>query len=295
MTAVLIGTFVPGSPEWHAARRNGLGGSSIGTVLGLSPFDSRFALWHRMAGNIAEIDEAPEMEWGKRLEPPILGKYRDVHPDLDYDIVNGTFRHADRPWQIANPDLLAADRVIDAKLSLFGDGWGEPGTDQVPPHIRCQVLWYMDVLGLDRADLAVLVGGFDYREYTVEYDPAEAQELRDAAVEFLDSIALGHRPDIDAHSATYQAIKEMHPDIDPTEVEIGNATARAFITAKHAEKEAKARAQLATSVLADEMGSAARAVWDGECIARRQARGEGTPYVVAAKNLPVLEEAEVAA
>lgn len=295
MTAVLIGQFVPGSEEWHAARRNGLGGSEIGTVLGLSPFDSRFALWHRKAGNIAEVDESPEMEWGKRLEPVILAKYREVHPDVDFDVVNGTFRHIDRPWQIANPDLLAADRVIDAKFSMFGDGWGEEGTDEVPPHIRCQGLWYADVLGVDRIDLAVLVGGCDYREYVVEHDPVEAAELRAAAVGFLDSIAMQHRPDIDAHSATYSAIKEMHPDIDPTEVELTNTTARAYIIAKAAEKDAKARAQLATSVLADEMGTAARAMWDGECIARRQARGDGLPYVVAAKNLPVLEEAEVAA
>jgi putative phage-type endonuclease len=293
--AVLVGTFVPGSPEWHAARQHGLGGSEIGTVLGLSPFDSRFALWHRKAGNIAEVDESPEMEWGKRLEPVILGKYREEHPDVDFDVVNGTFRHADRPWQIANPDLLAADRVIDAKFSMFGDGWGEPGTAEVPPHIRCQGIWYADVLGVDRIDLAVLVGGCDYREYTLEYDADEAEELREAAVEFLDSITLGHRPDIDAHSATYQAIKELHPDIDPTEVELSYATARAYITAKHAEKAAKDRAQLATSVLADEMGTAARAMWDGECIARRQARGDGIPYVVAARNLPVLDETEVAA
>jgi putative phage-type endonuclease len=295
MTAILIGTFTPGSPEWHAARADGLGGSEIGAVLGLSPFDSRFALWHRKAGNIAEVEESPEMEWGKRLEPVILGKYRDEHPDVDFDVVNGTFRHVDRPWQIANPDLLAADRVIDAKFSLFGDGWGELGTDEVPPHIRCQGIWYADVLGVDRIDFAVLVGGCDYREYVVEFDAAEAQELRDAAVEFLDSIALGHRPDIDAHSATYSAIKELHPDIDPTEVELGNTTAREFITAKAAEKEAKARAQLATSVLADEMGTAQRAVWDGETIARRQARGGGLPYVVAARNLPALAQEGVPA
>ena len=35
MTATLIGHFEPGSPEWHAARATGLGGSEVAPVLGL--------------------------------------------------------------------------------------------------------------------------------------------------------------------------------------------------------------------------------------------------------------------
>lgn len=295
VTAQLVGQFVPGSPEWHAARALGLGGSEIGAVLGLSPWESRFSLWHRKAGMIAAVETTPEMEWGTRLEPVILAKYCDEHPELDYSVRNGTFCHADRSWQVANPDLLAVDRVVDAKFSMFGDGWGEPRTDEIPVHIRAQALWYCDVLGLDRADLAVLVGGCDYREYVVTYDAAEAEQLRDAAVEFLATIARNERPDIDEHSATYQAIKEMHPDIDPVDVDLDDVIARRFILAKAAEKQAKATAQHACSLVADAMGNAQKAKWDGHTIATRQARGDGTPFVVAGRNLPDLSSEEVAA
>ncbi len=294
MAAVLIGTFEPGSEPWHAARKSGLGGSEIGAVIGLSPFESRFSLWHRKAGHTAPIDELPEIEWGKRLEPIILAKYRELHPDLDYTVRNGTFCAEDRPWQIANPDLLA-DRIIEAKFSMFGDGWGEPGTDEIPPHVRCQVLWYMDVVGLAEADVCVLVGGCDFREYSIVYDATEAAELRDAAQEFLATIEQGQRPDIDEHSATYQAVKELHPDIDGTAVDVDNTTARNFITTKAAEKAAKDAARQATAVLADVMGDAQRAEWDGQVIARRQVRGDGLPYVVAARSLPDLSELEEAA
>ena len=51
-TGVLIGTFSPGSEEWLAARADGLGGSEVAAVLGLSPFESRFSLWHRKAGRV---------------------------------------------------------------------------------------------------------------------------------------------------------------------------------------------------------------------------------------------------
>lgn len=291
MTARLIGTFLPGSPEWHAARAHGLGGSEIAAVLGLSPFDSRFSLWHRKAQMVGQLETTPEMEWGTRLEPVILGKYRESHPELDFDVVNGTFCPEDRPWQVANPDLLAADRVIDAKYSIFGDGYGMPGTDEVPVHIRAQILWYCDVLEREFGDVAVLVGGFDYREYTVVYDAAEAAQLRAAGLEFLESLAENRRPDIDAHSATYQTVREMHPLIEDVEVGLSNDVARAFIAAKAAEKAAKAVAVEAAARVADEMGDAKKAVWDGQTIASRQARGEdGVPYVVAARNLPDLSQ-----
>lgn len=294
MTSSLIGVFEPGSPEWHAARATGLGGSEIAPILGLSPFESRFSLWHRKAGFAKPVQETPEMEWGKRLEPVILQKYRDSHPDYDFRTRNGTFANDDRPWQVANPDSLAIDedatqRVVEAKFSMFGDGYGEPGTDEIPVYYRCQVLWYLDCLGLEVADLVVLIGGCDYREYTIRYDAAEAQLLRDAAEEFLATVARLERPDIDAHSATYQVIREMHPLIDEGDIELPNELAATYIDARVALAEATDTEQHARSRIADAMGNAKRALWDGRTIATRQARGDGTPYVVAARNLHNIE------
>lgn len=288
MTVRLIGSFDAGSPEWHAARANGVGGSEVAAILGLSPWESRFSLWHRKAGMVGGVETTPEMEWGTRLEPVILQKYRDVHPDLDFEVINGTFCPSDRPWQIANPDLLAADRVVESKFSMFGDGWGEAGTDEVPVHVRTQVLWYCDVLERDRADVVVLVGGCDFREYVVRYDAGEALLLRERAEEFLRQVAAGVRPDIDAHSATYQVIKEMHPEIEDVDVVLPNEIARQYIEAKAAEKRATEAARLAAALVADQMGTAKKATWDGQTIATRQARGEGVPYVVAGRKLPDL-------
>jgi putative phage-type endonuclease len=296
-TAELVGTFLPGSPEWHAARAKGLGGSEIAAVLGLSPFESRHSLWHRKAGLIGQVAESPEMEWGTRLEEPVADKFRDTHTDL-HVLKPGTYRHLDRPWQIANPDGLIwhADfgvseepiGLLEVKTSPFGDKWGDAGTDSIPVHVRAQVLWYLDTFGLPYGDVAVLISGLDYREYRVEYDPAEAQILRDAGEEFLASLAAGTPPPIDDHEATYKAVREMHPDIDPETHELSDRIAHDFLLARAELAAAKAVEQKARSAVADEMGNAQRAMWQGEVIATRQARGEGLPYLVTAKNLPEL-------
>lgn len=284
--AEFVGHFVPGTAEWAAARANAVGGSEVSAVLGLSPFESRFSLWHRKRGVVGPVEDTPEMEWGRRLEPVILDKFTESHPELhDYMRPVGTYRHPDRPWQIACPDMLIPSALVEAKFSVMGDGWGETGTDEIPVYYRTQVLWYLDTFGFRHGHVCVLIGGHDYREYLIERDDNECALLREHVEQFLTEVALDHRPDIDNHAATYQVIREMHPDIEPAEVVISNDVARAYIVAKAAEKLAKADARQATSRLADEMGNAHRATWDGLTIATRQARDGGTPYIVAARGL----------
>lgn len=291
-TAQYVGTWPTGSPEWLAARAHGLGGSEVAAVLGLSPFESRFSLYHRKTGDIGPVEVTPEMEWGTRLEPVIIAKFLDEHPEYT-DGGSATFCHRDRPWQITNPDRLLGRHAFDephtlleTKFSMFGDGWGDTGTDDIPVHVRIQVLWYCDIFGFEQAHVAVLVGGCDYREYLIAYDATEAELLRDAGRKFLDDIAAGNRPDIDSSTHTYQALRELHPDIDPRKVDLTDDTARAFLAARAALCVAKDAEQYARSLVADEMATAQAAYWQGHKLARRQARGDGPAYIVAERNLP---------
>lgn len=298
-TAQHIGRYPQGSPEWHAARANGLGGSEVAAVLGLSPFESRFSLYHRKTGQIGPIEVTPEIEWGGRLEPVIIRKFLDEHPEMvGADFADGTYRHVDRPWQVMNPDKLlirghafdTPNGLLETKYSMFGDGWGETGTDEIPVHVRIQVLWYCDVFGFERAHVAVLVGGCDFREYLIAYDAAEAATLRDAARAFLGDIAVGRRPEIDSSTHTYQALRELHPDIDPRSVELTDDVARRYIAARADLTVAKDAEQHARSLVADAMGTAQSAWWRDQKIATRQAKGDGPAFVKVARNLPPLPE-----
>ncbi len=288
--AELLGHFRPGSPEWHAARAQGLGGSEIGAVLGLSSFESRFSLWHRKMGLIEPVDESPEMEWGKRLEPVILAKYTDTHPEFVTVDQGGTWRSIHEPFMVANPDLLGGRSAVEAKFSIYGDGWGPSGSDEYPPGYRCQSIWYGIVCGLEYVDLCVLIGGYDWREYRIEWDLDEAQLLIAAGREFMRTLENAEQPDIDDHTATYETIRELHPDIDPVTVDIDTPLAVEFLDSKAAVKAAEDRARLATSLLADAMGTAKTAKWDGDTIATRRAKNGGTPYVQIARNPPTTKE-----
>ena len=218
-----VGTFAEGSPEWQAARDGAITGSRIAAVCGLSPWESPFSLWHRMAGVAPEQPVSDLMHWGTKLEPLILSEYADRRRIVGHQLVAkpGLFRHHTRTWQMVTPDALNGDRVVEVKYSPMTDGWGDEGTDQIPVYYRAQVLWQLDVFGYRQADVCVFFGGSgEYREYIVDYDPDDITVLRDKARAFLASLDKGERPSIDGHDATYQVVRDLHPDIDDEAIDL---------------------------------------------------------------------------
>ncbi|MCA1195105.1 YqaJ viral recombinase family protein [Saccharopolyspora sp. 6V] len=296
--AEYVGTFPTGSDAWHDVRRNGLGGSEIAAVLGLSPYESRFSLWHRKRGEAAPQPDNDEMRAGRYLEPAVVAMFTDRHPEYRVRRA-GTFRSRARTWQIANPDRIITGpdgrEVLEIKTARSSDGWGEPGTDEIPVYYRAQVLWYLDVLGLSCARVAVLIGGVDYREYVVTWNADEVEILRQAGAEFMRTVEQGERPSIDEHGETYQVIREWHPDIDDREVEITAEQAADYRAAVAAHKAAEDAKRKAAAQLADVMGTARRAKCGTESIAIRKAARKGALPSVTASPVKTPSRIEAAA
>lgn len=279
-------TLQPGSPEWWKK----MSASKVAAAIGLSPWESRFSLWHKMAGTVESPPQTPEQARGHYLEPAIRAWFADQHPDWTVR-TSGTWQHNSRDWQIASPDgeisVPGGLRLLECKTDAHPDGgpdpeWGEPGTGQIPAGYRAQVMWTMDTIGATVTHVAVLGAYLEFREYVVHYDPVEAAEVRELVTEFMDTLPGGRyprRPDIDAHTATYESIRALNPLIYDDCTELSDATARAYLAAIDQEKEAKAAKLLATSQVADEVGENKYGTHLGVKIARREQRVGGTPYV----------------
>ncbi|MFJ3597937.1 YqaJ viral recombinase family protein [Streptomyces sp. NPDC090126] len=275
----VLGWFEPGHPDWHAARANGIGGSEIAAVMGISPHESRFSLWHRKQGLIAPVEESEEMFWGKVHEPAICRRFAQLHPEFAVDI-SPTYAAADRPWQIANPDRLivpapGADHpveIVEAKTARDDHGWGKASTDDIPVHYRAQALWYLDVLQVSRCHVVVLIAGSEYREYVVDYDETDALAMREAGAEFMRTIRRHERPDIDGHAATFQTIKALPEGQDDIDIEVSQADRDRYFAALDAAKAADAEKRAAAGVLLDQIGTGRRAVHDRSPVATRTVR-----------------------
>jgi putative phage-type endonuclease len=182
--------------EWLAARRTGIGGSDAAAVLGLSRWRSPLDVFIDKIGEGGDTEDTPAMYWGRRLERIILDAYVE-QTGVSVDAPVGVYRmlrSSERPWQLYSPDALAADRLVEIKTARTAEGWGEPGSDEVPDEYAVQVQHGMAVTGLPRCDVAVLIGGSDFRVYTVERDDQLITHLIAAEAAFWRRVELRDPP-----------------------------------------------------------------------------------------------------
>jgi putative phage-type endonuclease len=288
--AVLVGHFEDGSEAWHDARFKGIGGSEIASILGINNFKSRYVLWMEKAGIIPRNqDDNPLFEWGHRLEPVIIEKFAEAHPEYQV-LPGGSWRNKDRPYQLANPDGRLINKetgefeILEIKTSMTGVGWG-PGPNDIPAKYVAQVRWYLDTFGWTSAHICVLIGLGDYREYRIFADPAKTIEMRDAAAGFAHSLQAGQAPPIDGGEDTYTFLRERNLSIvakgEGSKVELDAELVKLVQESKAALAHAESEMLRAKGHLLAHMGTAKTAEFEGKVIAARQAKGEGAvPFVV---------------
>ncbi len=285
---------LPGTPAW----RKYLTASKISAVMRTSPWQTRFQLWHEMAGNIEVTPPHPAvLDRGHRLEEPIARWLADQHPELRIRNCGG------RWWQVgtryaATPDRLAVDRsndhvaaLVEIKTASNPAGWGTPGTDEIPPYYFDQVQWQMYCTGADRVIVAVLGARLEFAEYLVERDDTRISQMVRAADEFMDSLETGVEPDWKTEAGdfqVYETMRELHPDIEPYSVEATDDAALAISRYRKARRLAEVTEARAKAFAAAELEDDKTLTHQGGVLARRTARksrsGEsGTPFITFAK------------
>lgn len=288
-SAVLLGNVQNGSDEWHAIRSTGIGGSEVAAIVGCSRWESAFTLWAKKTGRIEVEKFAPSeaAEWGNRLEPVILDKFEDEHPEFEIIRDVGTWHHKDRRWQIANPDAIAIEKntnepiIIEVKTAQYEDDW----SDGPPVYYMTQVQWYLQTFGYSKAIFAVLFHGNKYEEHVVEASEFEQSVNLELVERFKHYVDDDIEPDFDGSKSTLETVRKMHPDIDPElNMELGTLGDE-YLAALRAAIEADKNFHYAKSRVMMEMGIAKTGTLNGTVIVTRQARGNGTPFLVNKKGI----------
>lgn len=275
--ALLLGNFESGSEEWHQLRNEEgvIGGSDIGAIAGLSPFESAITKWAKKTGQVSdEIKPSMSMRLGTKLEAPILEIFAEEHPELEV-YTTGTWAHREFNWQRANPDALYKKPdgtwgILEIKFSR--DYWTE-----VPQHYRAQVLWYMQVFGITESKLAALAGS-SYQEYEIEWDSFEACSLVASAYRFREHILENKMPEWDGSSSTFETIRAMNPNIQDGEVDLDELGLRYFEALSQYESSEKALNEMKSRVLASMEGKKKGIVY-GEHALSLRSRAGGYPYL----------------
>lgn len=174
--------------EWLRERRRGVGGSDVAAIMGLSPWRSAYEVWvEKLSGRVEDISGRPAVMWGNILEPVVGEHYATEHPDRLVRRVNGMCRSLARPWAQASLDYEVRDPELGwGVLEIKTTGMRSVGDwdGGVPLHYQTQIAHYMAVTGRPFADVAVLIGGQDYREFRVMRDPEDEATVCDEVDRF---------------------------------------------------------------------------------------------------------------
>jgi len=185
-------------------RSTGIGASEVGAALGLSRFVSPYALWARKTGRLDDQEQTAAMEWGLRLQDPILAAYNDRHPTERARRNSATRMYKAWPHLFATPDGWVTARhgrpgVVDAKAPRSADGWGADGSTEVPPDYYAQAQVQCLVYDAPWCDLAVLFHGSDFREYRILANRADQRLILEALQAWWDTyIVADQAPPIEA-------------------------------------------------------------------------------------------------
>lgn len=205
---------------WLAERRGGIGSSDAAACIGYKPKEGRvygtpLSVYLDKLGLLPPRDSQP-MKWGRLLEGVVAAAYQE---ETGRDVLTPAqplFRHPALAWMLASPDRLSVGddtRILECKTANAWEAgaWGVPHTDEVPEAYLIQVQHQLAVLDLVRADIAVLIGGQDFRVYTVERDDAFTAHLAALEHDFWRLVEARTPPEPDwQHPDTPKLLELLH-------------------------------------------------------------------------------------
>lgn len=184
--------------DWLKERKKYLGGSDIAAILGQSKFATAVDVYLSKKSDSIEEKDNPAIRWGHYLEDAVACAYADK-TGFKVEKHEGLIVHPDYPFIAGNIDRWAIDtannksHILECKTSGFlrRNDWGkEELTDDIPSYYIMQVAWYSMLVEAalkvrtEKVDIAVLIGGQDFRIYTYYKDKELEAILLKKGVEF---------------------------------------------------------------------------------------------------------------
>jgi len=217
----LIDTKKMSHSEWLRKRREGVGGSEISVIMGLSKYKSPYELWLEKTNKVEIEETSNEVAYfGTVLEDVVRKEYAKRE---GVKVERCHFMFKDGP-RIANIDgavpfegkrsfvkgKFVGRKLFEAKTSsaYLSADWGLAGSDAVPDGYILQVHQYMSMLGADVCDISCLHGGNQFKTYTINFD----KDLDSVIQEAIDAFWNQHvKKDIPPDPRSLLEVQQMYP------------------------------------------------------------------------------------
>ena len=171
--------------EWLEYRRQGIGGSDVAVIMGISPFATSRDLYYDKIG-VKPIIEEEEKNWiakevGHSMEDFVAQAFAKA-TGLEVFPVRIMFRHPYYPFMICDVDFFVrmpdgSYAILECKTTRSNNKahWAD---DAIPEHYIYQIRHYMAVMNINKVFIACLfTDDLDFVYRTVDRDMMEEENI----------------------------------------------------------------------------------------------------------------------
>lgn len=303
-----ISTIGMSKDAWLAERAHTIGGSEIGAILGLNPWQSAYSLWAERTGRTPAFEGNLQTKFGTFMED-FVAKLFEEDSGLKVKRTNYIYRNDRYPVLHASPDRMVQgmNAGLEIKTTSAWNATKFHGED-FPGQYYAQCVQYMAVTECNLWFLAVLIGNQDFKIYQLTRDKtfpkpdwcvsslyvedAEITELDRAAEGFMDCLRKGVPPQVDGSEATTDALKMVYSDSQPGEASLfgREALIEEWFALKQREDEIAERQNLIRNTLCADLGAYETGICGGHRVSWKTQSRSTFDSKAFAKDFPDIKE-----
>jgi putative phage-type endonuclease len=204
--------------EWKEARKQGIGGSDAGAILGLNPYCSALQVWATKRGLLPDKDDTEMMRLGRDLEYYVAERFEEemANRNEPKKVKNCNFilRHPKYPWMLANVDrlIIGEQAGLECKIASSFNKTDFEGNN-VPEQYYCQCQHYMAVTGATHWYLCILQLGKEPFIFRIERNENEIAALIELEKKFWEeNVVKGIEPAVDGTEGARKVLTTLYPE-----------------------------------------------------------------------------------
>lgn len=194
-------------------RKDYIGGSDIGTIMGVNQWKSPYTLWAEKTGLITPEDISDkDAVWFGVMEEDIVAKRFMMKTELKVKKSNFAYGCEEYPYLKGHVDRVASKGKWGLEIKTTSS-WNKTNYDEgeVPEAHYWQCMFYMFLTGWDTWYLATKR---DNRFYITKIarDEEAIERMLSACEEFWNHVQTGEPVEIDGSASTQETLDEMYPE-----------------------------------------------------------------------------------
>ena len=271
--------------EWLAIRAKGIGSSDAAAAIGLSSYKCALSLWLEKTGRqpSEDLSNKEAVVWGTVLEPVVAKMYAE-RTGRKVRRVNAVLQHPEHAFMLANLDreVITEDGTGVLEIKTAGFYSAQLWEDGVPVAYQCQVLHQLAVTGHAWADVAVLLGGQEFRIYRIERDDDKIADLIQREAQFWSCVTEDQQPEPDASDDAERALLSLFPadngqTLDFTESGEFNHLFAELLKIRHSKEDIEQQESVLKHRIQAALGSATAAIFQQGKVTWRKAKDRLVP------------------